>query len=76
MPEHRFTPVRGRIDRWSFESELLTNRLGDPTEREILVHIAPEGIRHLEAGGALPVIIYLAPFTSSGPQRLDGRRSG
>ena len=76
MPEHRFTPVRGRIDRWSFESELLTNRLGDPTEREILVHIAPEGISHIEAGGTLPVIIYLAPFTSSGPQRAGWKAFG
>ena len=76
MPKHQFTPVRGRIERWSFESELLENRLGDPTEREVLVHLAPEGIEILESGGALPVIIYLAPFTSSGPQRAGWKAFG
>lgn len=76
MPEHQFTPVRGRIDRWSFDSELIANRLGDPTEREIMVHLTPEGIQQLDAGGALPVVVYLAPFTSSGPQRAGWKAFG
>ncbi len=76
MPAHQFTPVRGRIERWSFESKLLENRLGDPVEREVLVHIAPEGLGILEDGGKLPVVIYLAPFTSSGPQRAGWKAFG
>ncbi len=52
------------------DSNLLQNRLGDPTEREILVHIPPEGRTILEQGGSLPVMIYLAPFTSSGHARV------
>ena len=69
MPEHAFTPTRGLLERWSVDSSLLANRLGDPTEREVLVHVAPEGVQAMQNGGHLPVIIYLAPFTSSGPAR-------
>ena len=69
MPKHVFTPIKGRIERWVLDSKLLSNRLGDPTEREILTHIAPEGLDMIEQGGELPVLIYLAPFTSSGPAR-------
>ena len=76
MPAHQFTPVRGRVERWSFDSNLLENRLGDPTEREVLVHLAPEGLEILERGGKLPVVIYLAPFTSSGPQRAGWKAFG
>jgi len=76
MPAHQFTPVRGRVERWSFDSNLLENRLGDPTEREVLVHLAPEGLEILERGGNLPVVIYLAPFTSSGPQRAGWKAFG
>lgn len=70
MPKHAFAPMKGKINRWSFDSKLLENRLGDPTEREVLVHIAPEGQAILDNGGALPVLIYLAPFTSSGHARV------
>ena len=69
MPKHAFAPVEGRIERWVLDSPLLENRLGDPTEREILTHISPEGTALMEQGTALPVLIYLAPFTSSGPAR-------
>ena len=69
MPEHNFTPLSGRMERFSVDSELLQNRLGDPTLREILVHIPHQAKVAMESGELIPVIIYLAPFTSSGPQR-------
>ena len=43
------------------------NQLGDPTEREIVVHIPPN------SGGPLPCIIYLAPFTGTGFARANWR---
>lgn len=69
MPEHNFTPLSGRMERFSLDSELLQNRLGDPTQREILVHIPQQADAAMNQGNTIPVIIYLAPFTSSGPQR-------
>ena len=69
MPDHAFTPTLGLLDRWSFDSPLLANRLGDPTQREVLVHIPPEGVEAMAQGKRLGVVIYLAPFTSSGPAR-------
>ena len=50
MPDHAFTPTLGLLDRWSFDSPLLANRLGDPTEREVLVHIPPEGVEDKKTG--------------------------
>lgn len=76
MPNHAFEPVRGQIERWSFESTFLENRLGDPLEREVLVHLAPEGVAAIQEGQHLPVIVYLAPFTSSGPQRAGWKAFG
>ena len=76
MPKHAFTPVSGQIRRWVFDSPHLENRLGDPTLREVLTHIAPEGVAAIEAGGTLPVLIYLAPFTSSGPARAGWKAFG
>ena len=69
MPKHSFAPILGKINRFVLDSKLLENRLGDPTSREIIVHNTPEGIDLIEKGGQLPAIIYLAPFTSSGPAR-------
>ncbi|MDP6188740.1 MAG: alpha/beta hydrolase-fold protein [Candidatus Poseidoniaceae archaeon] len=69
MPDHAFAPTRGLLDRWSLDSPLLANRLGDPCEREVLVHVPPEGVKAMQDGSQLGVIIYLAPFTSSGPAR-------
>ena len=69
MVSHSFAPIRGRIDRFSFDSPALENRLGDPTEREVLVVITPQADAALSRGERLPVVIYLAPFTGSGPQR-------
>jgi hypothetical protein len=62
MPDHAFTPTLGLFDRWSFDSPLLANRLGDPTEREVLVHIPPEGVEAMDQGKQLGVVIYLAPL--------------
>ncbi|MDP6870514.1 MAG: alpha/beta hydrolase-fold protein [Candidatus Poseidoniaceae archaeon] len=39
--------------------------MGDPLEREIVVHIPPNN------GGPLPCIIYLAPFTGTGFARAN-----
>lgn len=76
MPDHAFSPTRGLLERWSVDSPLLTNRLGDPTEREVLVHIPPEGVAAMAEGARLPTIIYLAPFTSSGPARAGWKAFG
>ena len=67
MPEHSFEPIRGILERFCFTSENLKNQLGDPTEREIVVHIPPN------SGGPLPCIIYLAPFTGTGFARANWR---
>ena len=69
MPEHNFHPIRGKLERFSFSSKLLHNSLGDPVEREVMVHIPTQGIEILDGGDSLPVMIYLAPFTSSGLAR-------
>ena len=67
MPAHSFEPIRGIFERFTIDSSLLENRLGDPTEREILVHIPPN------TTGPLPCIIYLAPFTGTGFARANWR---
>ena len=67
MPAHSFEPIRGILERFSFSSKNLENKIGDPTEREILVHISPGG------EGPLPCIIYLAPFTGTGFARANWR---
>ena len=67
MPEHSFEPIRGILQRFSFSSKNLENQLGDPIEREIVVHIPPN------SGGALPCIVYLAPFTGTGFARANWR---
>ena len=60
MPAHSFEPIRGNFERFSFTSPSLNNQLGDPIEREVLVHIPPN------SNGPMPCIIYLAPFTGTG----------
>ncbi len=69
MPEHSFAPIEGSIERLIIDSYLLNNRLGDPAKREVIVHIPRQGLELIEQGGKLPVMIYLAPFTSSGLAR-------
>ena len=70
MPVHSFEPIKGTFERFSFHSENLKNTLGDPLEREIVVHIPPN------EGGALPCIIYLAPFTGTGFARANWKAFG
>ena len=65
MPEHSFEPIHGKIERFSFSSAKLKNQLGDPTQREIMVHIPPND------GHELPCIIYLAPYTGTGFGRAN-----
>ena len=67
MPAHSFEPIRGTFERFTIHSQLLENKLGDPIEREILVHIPPN------SAGPLPCIIYLAPFTGTGFARANWR---
>jgi len=69
MPEHNFAPIEGSIERLVVDSNLLNNRLGDPTKREVIVHIPKQGLDLINQGSKLPVLIYLAPFTSSGLAR-------
>jgi enterochelin esterase-like enzyme len=73
MPEHNFSPTMGLLERFSFNSELLTNSIGDPLTREVLVHIPLQGLAAIDQGECLPVMIYLAPFTSSGLARAGWR---
>ena len=65
MPAHSFEPIRGNFERFSFTSPSLNNQLGDPIEREVLVHIPPN------SNGPMPCIIYLAPFTGTGFARAN-----
>ena len=67
MPSHSFEPIRGRLERFSFTSKNLENSLGDPLQREVVVHIPPN------VNGAIPCIIYLAPFTGTGFARANWR---
>ena len=69
MPEHNFTPIAGSLERIVINSDLLRNRLGDPIQREVIIHIPKQGLDLIERGGKLPAMIYLAPFTSSGLAR-------
>ena len=71
MPEHSFAPITGSIERIVIDSDLLRNRLGDPTEREVIIHIPKQGLEMINQGKQLPVMIYLAPFTSSGLARAS-----
>ena len=66
MPSHNFSPITGVLERFSLNSDSLINRLGDPTEREILVHIPKQGFDAMIREEKLPVVVYLAPYTSSG----------
>ena len=70
MPAHSFEPIRGILERFSFYSENLKNELGDPLEREVLVHIPPN------SEGPMPCIIYLAPFTGTGFARANWKAFG
>ncbi|MGB1548851.1 MAG: alpha/beta hydrolase-fold protein [Candidatus Poseidoniaceae archaeon] len=65
MPAHSFEPIRGIFERFSFSSPNLDNLLGDPVEREVVVHIPPNN------NGPMPCIIYLAPFTGTGFARAN-----
>ena len=62
MPEHSFSPIEGKLDRFTIDSDLLNNNLGDPTVREVIVHIPPSGLEIIDQGHQLPMLIYLAPF--------------
>ncbi len=67
MPAHSFEPIRGTLERFSFSSQNLENQIGDPVEREVVVHIPPN------SQGPMPCIIYLAPFTGTGFARANWR---
>ena len=75
MPKHAFAPVLGQFRRWTLDSTLLENRLGDTTEREVLTHVSPEGMALLSEGQTLPVLIYLAPSLLQDQRVLDGKHS-
>ena len=53
MPRHNFAPITGKFTRFSFNSALLENRLGDPAERDVLVHITKEGLDLISKGEKL-----------------------
>ena len=54
MPEHSFSPIEGKLDRFTIDSDLLNNNLGDPTVREVIVHIPPSGLEIIDQGHQLP----------------------
>ena len=74
MPEHSFAPIEGSIERLAIDSDLLNNHLGDPTNREVMVHIPQQGLELIEQGGKLPVMIYLAPLLLRVWLEQDGKR--
>lgn len=71
MPEHNFSPISGVLERFTIKTDTLQNRLGDPMEREVLVHIPRQGFDAMIREEKLPVIVYLAPYTSSGLGRAS-----
>ncbi|GIQ99811.1 MAG: hypothetical protein CM15mP8_0090 [Methanobacteriota archaeon] len=61
-------PFSGKLDGVN-RFALNENNLGDPTAREVIIHIPQQGLAMIDEGHRLPVLIYLAPFTSSGLAR-------
>ncbi len=82
MPKHNFEIPRGRIEWVAVRSEALaSNRLGDPSTRQVAVYLPPG---YDDGDATYPLFVALAAFTGSGhklmawqafgeslPQRLD-----
>ena len=67
MPKHNFELPRGRIETFTFDSSLLDNVLGDPTERGVQVYLPPGyDVTDLD----YPLFLCLAGFTGSPPAHL------
>lgn len=62
----------GQVHRITVASELLkSNRLGDPTTREVLVYVP-----HGQTGADLPLLVDLVGFTSGGPAHANWKNFG
>jgi hypothetical protein len=74
VPHHPFEPPRGRVEQFTFDgASLRDNRLGDPSRRTVGVYL-PEGY---DAGAdEYPLLVDLAPFTSSGLKHLGWQAFG
>jgi len=75
MPKHSFEPVLGQVDRYILDSKLLKNRLGDPTSREIIVHISPKGVELMQQGTNLSRSVYFFRTSKSWLEGLFGKYS-
>jgi enterochelin esterase-like enzyme len=74
MPVHSFAPLRGRVETFTIHSAALRgNLLGDPSEREVAVHL-PEGYDHSKV--EYPLVVELASFGNSGLKRTGWQAFG
>jgi enterochelin esterase-like enzyme len=71
MHSNRTAPA-GTLHTLTTDSEVLkTNRLGDPTMRDVLVYVP-----HSHDGSGLPLLVDLAGFTSGGPAHAGWKNFG
>jgi hypothetical protein len=73
VPLHPFEPPRGSLETLVIDSRALAgNLLGDPARRRVPVYSPPAA----HGGARYPLIVFLAPFTGSGPKYLNWRGFG
>jgi len=66
------TVAAGTLHSLTVQSEVLkTNRLGDPSERQVIVYVP-----HGHDGSGLPLLVDLAGFTSGGPAHAGWKNFG
>ena len=63
MPTQNFSPLKGRLETRLIESDTLTNTLGDPVAREVVVYL-PAGYDATDE--SYPLFVDLVGFTGSG----------
>ncbi|MTH97246.1 esterase family protein [Roseibium sp. RKSG952] len=62
----------GQLHRFKIPSQILgSNRLGDPSDREVIVYIP-----HGETGEGLPLLVDLVGFTAGGPAHTNWKNFG
>ena len=67
MPIQNYAPLKGCLVPVVIESAALTNQLGDPQQREVVVYL-PEG--YAEATDTYPLFVDLVGFTGCGPAHV------
>jgi S-formylglutathione hydrolase FrmB len=74
MPRHPFAPARGRLAGLTIESEALRgNRLGDPSQRSVLVYLPPG---YAESDARYPLFVDLAGWDASSLQHTGWQAFG